>query len=467
MDPNILGPMQALPMTGKLGMLGHMNPMLLLVLGSLSGIVLGWGKNFWNTIKDHAVRPIMSRISVSLELDKEVQQTVYYLINHWAETELAKKKINAYVIGPPHDRIAKSRESMVDEEGFSIEENEAPINGYEQVGLYPAYGKYILRWKGYFLSFSHGVVDSKVHAQSKTSALNIVMYGTRDKKKLEELINDIIKTHTDNYIYTPKFFTYRSGFWKSSALSARGLDTIYLNQQLKDEIVGDIDKYLTNKKAYQRLGIVHKRGYLFYGDPGTGKSSLVRALSCHFKLPVYYLSLSNMHSSEDLTNALRLASVNSIILMEDVDCIAITNSRRRRFTEKHLLRTMFPDEEISEETTDGKPPQIIPLSELLNSLDGIISVEDRIVIMTTNHIDKLDPALIRSGRVDRKFEIPHPTELEIKGFYNEASKYYKLPEFNDLVSQLSGNFTIADLQAHITGNFDFVDQPKERITNED
>src|SRR5690606_10180375 len=125
----------------------------------------------------------------------------------------------------------------------------------------------------------------------------------------------------------------------------------------------------------------HHRGYLFYGEPGTGKTSMISALANHFTKNLAVLSLNSIKTDEQLAEALANAPNNAFIVIEDIDACGVNVSR-----------------------THEEKQQGITFSGLLNALDGIITADETVIFMTTNHIDRLDPALIRPGRVDLKEE---------------------------------------------------------------
>jgi chaperone BCS1 len=132
-------------------------------------------------------------------------------------------------------------------------------------------------------------------------------------------------------------------------------------------------------------GIPYRRGYLLYGQPGTGKSSFISALAGHFGYSICMLSLSERTLDDDRLNYLLNNAPNCFMLLEDVDAAFVSrdlfdNAQHRAY--EGMTRVTF--------------------SGLLNAIDGVTSTEERILFMTTNHIDRLDAALIRPGRIDVK-----------------------------------------------------------------
>ena len=110
-------------------------------------------------------------------------------------------------------------------------------------------------------------------------------------------------------------------------MSSRPRNTVYLPEGLIDDVLGDARTFLKSKNRYEPMGIPWRRGYLFYGPPGGGKTTLVQALATELNLPLYYLSLAALRSREDLASLLDEVRPGSIVLIEDVDCIAAAAER--------------------------------------------------------------------------------------------------------------------------------------------
>lgn len=176
----------------------------------------------------------------------------------------------------------------------------------------------------------------------------------------------------------------------------RPLNSVVLEQGLADRIVRDIREFIDNPKWYTDRGIPYRRGYLLYGPPGCGKSSFITALAGELQHSICLLSLTDSSLSDDrLNHLLSVAPQQSLVLLEDVDAAFLSRDLAAENPVKYqgLGRLTF--------------------SGLLNALDGVASTEARIVFMTTNHVDRLDPALIRPGRVDLKEYVGHCSRWQL------------------------------------------------------
>lgn len=210
------------------------------------------------------------------------------------------------------------------------------------------------------------------------------------------------------------------GWNETGECESRDLKTLFLEEGKKEEIVKDIDTFRNSKEWYNNIGIPYKRGYLLYGPPGNGKTSLVKALATHFKLKLCILPLEGISLSE--TTILELfqdSPKNSMLLIEDVDCAI---GKR--------------------ESKDNK----IPMSMLLQCLDGISSPEGKMFFMTTNHKDRLDEALIRSGRCDFRMFLGNADRYQVEGMFG---KFF--PKHGDLSSLEipEGGICVATVQEHL------------------
>ncbi|KAK8694662.1 hypothetical protein V6N13_072209 [Hibiscus sabdariffa] len=173
-------------------------------------------------------------------------------------------------------------------------------------------------------------------------------------------------------------------------------DTLAMEPELKEFIIKDLDSFVERKEFFENVGRAWKRGYLLYGPPGTGKSSLVAAIANYMRYNVYDLQFQSVRSDSDLRRILTSTTNRSILLIEDIDCSSKVTHDRSKVKENN-------EEEDEDELK--RPMGIDPgvtLSGLLNFIDGLWSScgHERIIIFTTNHKEKLDPALLRPGRMD-------------------------------------------------------------------
>jgi len=193
------------------------------------------------------------------------------------------------------------------------------------------------------------------------------------------------------------------------------------------EIKSDIRNFFTQltKESYAKLGIPYRRGYLFYGRPGCGKSSCAFALASDFKMPLYIMRLSNKFLTDDILETLFLkVPQKSLIIIEDID--AAWASR------------------------DDESNCSITFSGLLNAIDDITANENSILICTTNKKEKLDDALIRPGRIDKIYEFKLPDEIQAENFFKRffPNKQNLCNKFKDKFKEQlnTREYSMADLQ---------------------
>jgi chaperone BCS1 len=175
----------------------------------------------------------------------------------------------------------------------------------------------------------------------------------------------------------------------------RPLETVILHDGQLERIIDDIERFAGARDWYAERGIPYRRGYLFYGPPGTGKTSTVFALAAAVKRPLCLLNLSGIATDDILGYAIQQAPSNAIILLEDIDCVSSAKTRKGQ-----NAASIVSDQDADEPVVSSLMG--ISKAGLLNALDGITTPDGRIVIMTTNHPEKLDHALVRPGRADVK-----------------------------------------------------------------
>ncbi|KAG0542032.1 hypothetical protein BDA96_02G068000 [Sorghum bicolor] len=209
------------------------------------------------------------------------------------------------------------------------------------------------------------------------------------------------------------------GFWSDSVWShvvfehPKTFATLAMDPAKKKEVMDDLDAFRNGKDYYARVGKAWKRGYLLYGPPGTGKSTMIAAMANHLDYDVYDIELTSVRTNTDLRKLFIETTSKSIIVIEDIDCsLDLTGKRKRKKKKKE-------EEEEEEGKKDGDKEKEddsnkagsskVTLSGVLNFIDGLWSAcgGERIIVFTTNHVEKLDPALIRRGRMDKHIEMSY------------------------------------------------------------
>jgi mitochondrial chaperone BCS1 len=251
--------------------------------------------------------------------------------------------------------------------------------------LSPAPGVHLLAYRGRLLILNRTRRDlQNGGALSFQENLTLRLLGG-NRALIEVLLKE---AHTASFPKAPgvSVLTVRGGCWSSACWQhKRPLGSLVLAEGVLEDVLADLREFYRSSAWYAERGIPYRRGYLLHGPPGTGKTTMVLALAGELKLSVASLSLSNRLLSDDgLRTLVDCLPAATLLLIEDVDCV-------------------FKDRRSTDSETG------VTLSGLLNALDGVSSRDGRVLFMTTNHPERLDPALIRPGRVDRKIELDHAT----------------------------------------------------------
>ena len=212
-------------------------------------------------------------------------------------------------------------------------------------------------------------------------------------------------------IWKQQIFINKTNKWEASeSKNIRKLDTVVLPINIKDEIKQDLELFLNSEEWYTHRDIPYTRGYLLYGKPGTGKTSLIKALSVYFKKHIAFLMMNSINSDNELIELLQTIDYKTTwVVIEDIDSMLNLVKSREIVTE---LVT-----ELSNDKNDKKTKSTLTFSGILNALDGVFSTHGRIMFMTTNKPEVLDEALIRPGRCDVKKQFNYCDHNQIKGLY--------------------------------------------------
>jgi ATP-dependent 26S proteasome regulatory subunit len=245
---------------------------------------------------------------------------------------------------------------------------------------------------------------------------------TLDRNVLKEFADYVKINYVDNKIRY--YFNNNGDTMVYGNVTNKKFENIFLNDNLIEQIQQDVDKFIESRELYDRLGLKYKRTYLFHGSAGGGKSSLATAIANHTKRDILTINLSKDMTDSTLISLIGRRPRKSIILFEDIDCL---------FEELNRNIDTNNQQNDSEKKEDKTPMMKITLSCLLNILDGSFTPNDVIFVITTNHLEKLDPALIRDGRVNFMKEIEKPnreTKLKYLNYLLQNNKNIKPENIN-------------------------------------
>jgi hypothetical protein len=277
------------------------------------------------------------------------------------------------------------------------------------------------------------------------------------------VINLYAKSKIDD-IWVQKIYNHQNGTWKDTnmGINKRTMSSVFMKNDQNLQILESLNYFVEREEWHLQRGISYKRVYFCYGPPGTGKSSFIKAMSNEFQKHIHNINLSTIKDDNEFSNLMsRIVFKDTILLIEDIDVQSTivhkkSNDIKPQNTEINhtenavvqmlsilndakLLKNNNNNENKTSENEDNKSK--LTLSALLNFLDGVATNHGMIVVITTNHPEKLDEALVRDGRIDEKIFFDYcDHEMIFKMFNNfyEGSGE-RIPTLNEIKSKIKLN----------------------------
>ncbi|USM11502.1 ATPase family protein [Citromicrobium phage vB_CbaS-RXM] len=294
---------------------------------------------------------------------------------------------------------------------------------YEDVsvhmGLSIGYGRHFGSYKGRFAIIFRSLEESQQTKEFK-ERLHIMLIS-RSRKLLSGLSDEVAarvaKGQTEKFV---SMYINSGDWWKRTGkLPLRPLSTVFTSDRQGQKLVDHILAFDGKREECRRKGIPWRTGALLYGPPGTGKTSLIHAVASETGRSICYLSLGAVEKDQHLTELITASRdwSKTILVIEDVDATGVAVERRDDPPPPPTVYDESGAEVALPSPKSKEPPKPVTMSALLNSLDGLISPDGLVAIATTNHPEKLDPALVREGRFDLKINLG---PLEFKAFAEMA-----------------------------------------------
>lgn len=283
----------------------------------------------------------------------------------------------------------------------------------------------IIYYNGRFLSIR------KIRAKLEHATTSGDMYsneyiitGLFARKQIMQMLNEILNEKQSEITSSAgiALITSSGPEKKHSYLTVfKNFDQLFFSG--KNELIEYLDNWNQRKLKSKSMGILHKTGISLFGPPGTGKTSIAKAIAHRYGLTLVMINLANFKSDDEIINFISTQAGDSVFLLEDVDDF-LGKTRRSKL--------------------NGKSN--VSFSCILQLLDGIYSPNNSIFLLTTNHVEELDPAVYRDGRINYRANIGYPSNLEIKEF---LESYFDIELSNQVLIKLSQTISMATVEQTI------------------
>ncbi len=347
--------------------------------GGLALGIIGGTVAILRQLPQQVINWAYDRVVISVEVNSSDDAYEWFAV--WLGKQPVQTKMR--------DLNLKTRRASA-EGGFSLGENpDAP-----KALLAPTNGKFWIRFQGkqFWLCANREKMQGQNGLLASFHETLTIRTFFWNRPVIHDLISEAYRSTVKPEEKRVEIMTPRWDDWNvRQRVIPRAPESLVYSDNLLENIVTDAKKFLDSEAWYSDMGIPWRRGYLLHGPPGNGKSSLITAVAGVLGKSICVLNLSSLSLTDDsLTNLLGDAPDGSLILLEDVD--AVFNQRNKASGNESKLS----------------------FNGLLNALDGVTAQQGRLVFLTTNHLEKLDPALVRPGRADAHFFLNNASQTQVQ-----------------------------------------------------
>ena len=291
--------------------------------------------------------------------------------------------------------------------------------------------------------------------QRRRNDFMLITINTKEhKKNLKLFFKKVVQKKAKEKMNGDKdAFIQLNGF-QSTMMRKRSMETVFMNSKTKENLINSIDAFVNRKAWYEKNFVPYHYGILLYGPPGTGKSTLIRALITEYiekyknnvNTPLYLKNVGDLPGVRN--EAYEMSMKPRMIVIEDIDAASLQKREDKIFDKKEGTTVEVSEISYDDDESDYMRRSFrkltVSLSEVLNTIDGVSNLENVIYIFTTNHVDHLDPALIRPGRIDKMIHIDRPGRNEYDQFM-----YYHFGKHIPDDMEVKTDLLIAELQNEI------------------
>ena len=295
--------------------------------------------------------------------------------------------------------------------------NNKELNKYE-LNLTPRHGSHEIRYKNKIINLNYTKSKDFLTTSDEIKFYEEITLSNNDKQCILDFIEDARQKNATPNKYDKLLcrILKPGGIWNIlSTIHKRKEDTLFMDINFT-ELLDSITTFFNDENDYLEHGIPFKMNFLFHGIPGSGKTSLIYTIASHFNLDICFLNVTKDLDDNTFTRAVTSLPDDSILVLEDLDALFVERDSKSNLS----------------------------FSTVLNVLDGIIKKHKLLTFITTNHKDRLDSALKRSGRIDYELEFTYASRKQTENMFKHFFKENQLKEFMKFTKKLK--YTTADLQ---------------------